>query len=941
MRKSFFWILFVMICSSADAQQRADTAGRGGIGGQVKDSVLDFMLISATVAVYRASDSSLMQFTVPNAFGAFSVDRLPLHMPLKLVITHVGYRPLVHYFSLSSASRLHLGTLYLHSRTDDPPSAEEIIVTAIAPMRMKGDTLEFNPDAFRLDSNATAEDLMRRLPGFTIWGDGEVTFNGKKLQAILVDGKPFFGSSMTVATKNLPKEIISKVQVYQQSNEQNPYDSVLFANIKLKEDKKAGYFGKLSAGAGTGGRYSADGMVSKYDKKMQLSLIGASNNVNKIAGNVDELIKASAFKGEGANIDYQPDLTIPGLNRTGVAGLKWQYNFLPDVTYFRKHRMDADYFMQQNRTDLLQNGFISTALGPDSFQTQTSRSNRQITKAQQLFNSRYEKVMSSYSFQAALNISLRQEQVKEQDSSTFYKTGVGIFGASQLLSDEKRTGKKGRLQLRYQRFKEGDDKKRASGNVVLEYVLDRLEDERQAQRKIISSSFINPAATTGFDRQYDNRQSGNSHTIRVEYPGLKRLIFGRQVGLAGIGISLVNTINIRDVEYNDQILDREPGGGSYKRNAYLTNNRHEHVVDQMPALSFFKNFSSNLTHRYAKYLNLSLNIKSWHHALTSSSLQNIQNIKYKYQFFMPDAQADYSSHQYGSHESKYSLSFRTDVNYPMVQQMAPLIDSSDYWSVLLGNRVLQPERERKLSLRYNFITRKSKNPFAIDMGIQLSKKLNAFSDSTLFDPDGRRYIYAVNVNGNRGALIDLSLKKSLEQRTNTLEIQLQDKLSLRRTPQFVNSVRNVSGTTSNDVSLNLDGSMRDRLFVRLQQGQSVYFSAQRGFGATKFVSNNLYSRLVVRAALPRRLLWSTDLTYHRTSFNHEAPIKMTILNAGLSYRFLKGEKGEAKFYALDLLRQNKNIINRSVGNTQLFSVTNTLQQYFMLTLSYYPRKFGK
>ncbi len=168
----------------------------------------------------------------------------------------------------TSAASQDLGSINMYIMSDkDSGALDEVIVTAIAPMRMNGDTLEFNADAFRLDSNATTEDLMRRLPGFTVWGDGDITYNGKKISSILVNGKPFLGGDFSVITQNLPKNSVDKVQLYQQKNESNPLDSTMNANIKLKKEVDVGFFGKLSGGLGTNKRYAADGMLGYFNKK--------------------------------------------------------------------------------------------------------------------------------------------------------------------------------------------------------------------------------------------------------------------------------------------------------------------------------------------------------------------------------------------------------------------------------------------------------------------------------------------------------------------------------------------------------------------------------------------------------------------------------------------------------------------------------------------------
>lgn len=932
-------LFFSQIVSS---QQTADTLQSGTAKGSVKDSLYNFMLISATVAAYKVKDSSIVQFTLTNEFGEFTLHRLPLNIPLKLIITYVGYKPLVKSFMLSSSSpKMEFDTAFIHSVAESQATNEEVIVTSIAPMRMKGDTLEFNADAFRLDSNANAEDLMRRLPGFTIWGDGEITFNGKKLQAIFVNGKPFFGSNITVATQNLPKEIINKIQVYQQKNETNPYDSTLYANIRLKGGKNTGYFGKVATGAGTNGRFSADAMMSKFNKKMQFSIVGAANNVNKIARNMEELIKSSSFKGEGANIEYQPDFSISGLNQPVAVGVHWSYDFLPDVVYFRKHRISADYFLNRNNILLTTTGFIKTAFDKDSTQTQNSNTNTQSLQTDQVFNVNYEKSMADHSFLVDAMGSISQNKWEGQDSLMVESTGIGIIGKSYTNSISAITDKQAKAAFRYQRFKEGDAKKRVPKNFTIEYVVNAKSHSGESDRNVINQSTVSMPSTLKFDRSYNKKQEDISNTIRMIYPGLRQLLFGNRIGLGGIMMDLSNVLTFNSINNRENVLDWDSLSHSFKFNNSLTNTRNEQSVNFQPSVGFTKPLTRGLTHRYNKYFGININFKAQYFNNRSNALQTKQNFKYNYWFFIPDANIEFNNHQYGSHESNYSLSYTTVIDFPGVSHIAPLIDSSNFWYFPMGNPNILPAQSRELLLQYSFVTRKPKNPLNINIMVRYLQKKNAFSDSIIYDTEGRRLVHPINMQGNKTIKSEFTFKKSLERNKHTFQLQLQDKFSYYHIPQYINTLFNISGTTVNEVSLHLDYSYRDRMAIKLQQGQSTYISAQRGLNNRSFKSDNLFTRLTGVLQFPSNFLWSSSLTYTQNNFGNQNPVNITIWNASLTYRFMKGKNGEIKFSALDILKQNRNIINTTEGNMQVFNSSNVLQQYFMLSVAYYPRKFGK
>jgi hypothetical protein len=156
-----------------------------------------------------------------------------------------------------------------------------VVVTYTAPIRMNGDTLEINPGAFKMKGDAVVEELLNQVSGITIWSDGSITVNGKKVENLFVDGKPFMGSTdARVATQNLPKSAIDKIQLYQEYDRskigevQQPQDSLLTMNIKLKESNKKGYFGKLGVGYGTRERFESDFSFQTYNKQTNVGIGG-------------------------------------------------------------------------------------------------------------------------------------------------------------------------------------------------------------------------------------------------------------------------------------------------------------------------------------------------------------------------------------------------------------------------------------------------------------------------------------------------------------------------------------------------------------------------------------------------------------------------------------------------------------------------------------------
>lgn len=275
--------IFIIVGIPAFSQAK-DSVYVGTVKGITRDSVNNYVLQSATVSLYRLKDSSLLGYQLSKNSGEFKFEKMPVGMPLQVVVSFSGYKNFKKEFTIPRDKK-EVDLKDLNVATKD--MLEEVVVEYIPPMRVKGDTVEFNADAFKLGKNDVAEDLFRKLPGVTVWGDGAIFVDGKEVNNLLVDGKPFLGGDSKVAIQNLPKDAIDKVQVYQQIlDEQNPLDSTTEINIRMKADKKSGKFGKIGIGYGSRDRFDAGGGMNFYSPGQQLTLVGAANNVNKGADNV-------------------------------------------------------------------------------------------------------------------------------------------------------------------------------------------------------------------------------------------------------------------------------------------------------------------------------------------------------------------------------------------------------------------------------------------------------------------------------------------------------------------------------------------------------------------------------------------------------------------------------------------------------------------------------
>ncbi|HXB96260.1 MAG TPA: carboxypeptidase-like regulatory domain-containing protein, partial [Puia sp.] len=258
---------------------------RGSVKGVLIDSSGGQQpMANATVSITPlAGDSTDAEYTVSDKKGAFSIRGIRRGQ-YRLLITYEGYQPIDKRFSISdSGAVVDFSNLYMQ-RADKMLTA---VVIQRPPMAVKHDSLEYNAGSFAVKPNAVAEDLLKKLPGVTVDNSGNVVAQGETVQRILVDGKRFFSDDPKLATRNLPPDIIDKIQVFDDLSDQSKFtgfddgNRVKTINIVTKKNSRKGYFGKTVLGDGTNEDYDLSLNMHRFDGNQQFSLLGQGNDINK------------------------------------------------------------------------------------------------------------------------------------------------------------------------------------------------------------------------------------------------------------------------------------------------------------------------------------------------------------------------------------------------------------------------------------------------------------------------------------------------------------------------------------------------------------------------------------------------------------------------------------------------------------------------------------
>jgi hypothetical protein len=241
-------------------------------------------LVNATVSITPlGGDSTQSEFTVTEKGGLFQFRGVRVGQ-YKLLITYEGYNHIERQVRITDSTPVvDLATLYMNR--SDKMLAEVIIQRP--PMGIKKDTVEYSAGMFATKPNAVAEDLLKKLPGVTVDNSGTVTAHGETVQRILVDGKRFFSDDPKLATRNLPPDIIDKIQVFDDLSDQSKFtgfddgNRVKTINIVTKKNSRKGYFGKVIGAGGTNEDYDESINMHRFDGNQQVSLLGQGNDINK------------------------------------------------------------------------------------------------------------------------------------------------------------------------------------------------------------------------------------------------------------------------------------------------------------------------------------------------------------------------------------------------------------------------------------------------------------------------------------------------------------------------------------------------------------------------------------------------------------------------------------------------------------------------------------
>ncbi|NTS40972.1 TonB-dependent receptor [Flavisolibacter sp. BT320] len=907
----------------------------GRLTGSVRDAETNTPLELATVSI-AGPDSSMLAYKLSDANGIFTFDKLPLKKKLLVSVTYTGY--LGHYSTilLESGKTDTLKVLLALNLKD----TNAIVITTSVPVRMNGDTLEINPAAFKLNPDAVVEELLNQVPGVTIWSDGSITVNGRKVQNLLVDGKPFMGSTDTrVATQNLPKAAIDKIQLYQEYDRSNiglqsqPQDSLLTMNIKLKESSKKGYFGKAGAGYGTTRRFESDLSFQLYNKRSSVGVGGGINNINKNIGNLQEMFQNTTYRNFNPNLYSVGRFGTNGINQNHSLGGVVTHNFIESANSRQNNRLTVNYNL--SGTD--------ASLQELSLQNRTTLENPQFIREEGVQDNRTNRrdlgvnYVKTNSYNDNLNVNGNINNSNDRGQSTrlteVRDTANVLQSTNRMTSQQRRTSQNTSMDLRFAKSDQDDPLKSFSINVNARQGNSRSERDTRS----IFESFTDVSKNASFNRRYDTQNDFVNLSANLDYSGFKRLLLGRY-NLFGIALNFTQGLNYNRNTTLSQVSDYDSTAKLYKANDNLSNRNKREVLEYVPSLSLSKGFFK-WTEAYHRSFNFQGRVMTELKSEKNESSFAKRNLDRSFQFFRYTGNVNYQYNKRDKYHYYASVNYAKNYEYPSIDQLYTIVDDINAYDIRIGNPQLRNRIQHNLNFNANFNSQNPKSLYSINssFGGNYNRSLNPVTDSVINDPSGKRISYFTNADKSNNLGLNYHFNISRRFNKNNLQLMYNGQFNTGRTPNYVDGLYNTSDTRNLANQFTLQLSIGSLLIVDVGQSFQYFKSRQSAAALTSFSNRSNTTKLGFVLNFPKNVTISSTLD----NVNNSNLDKPTVLwNSFVTYRFMK-QQGELKFAAMDMLKQYQNINNSVNAYGTTTRITNGLQQFFLLTFSYYPRQFGK
>ena len=915
--------LFFSLFSIAAAAQNSFT-----IKGQVKSKVGLLSLDAATVYITSVKDSSVIDYSITDRNGSFSITVRKQVQPFLLKISSLGYKTYEKEYP-NLTSNLVAGEIQLEDAVNTLGEIE--IKSEAPPVRIKNDTLEFNASSFKVNPDANVEALLKQLPGVEVGKDGKIKVNGKEVNEILVNGKSFFGKDGAVAIKNLPAEIINKIQVSDTKTKEEKLSGQSAStenksiNITIQEDKNKGLFGKFTGGYGSDKRYEASGLVNYFKDKQKISFLGASNNINAVGFSMDEVFDAM---GGGRNRSFNSnsngsfaidDMTFgggTGITQSSMVGL----NFADE--WFKKLEQNGSYFYTNSSNENKNRSRTENLLPADP---ESGESNSFITESSGFSETKNDghnlNLDLEYKIDPMTTLSYTPKFTKNTTDATdfserFSTNELGLINQSTSQTETQRTSQNFQNDVYVARkFKK---KGRSLG-----LVFNNSSNENNAKKINKSETYFlqDPELEDDIRDQKENSAiKDNSYYARIGWlePITDSVSFNVRMGY-----------HWKNYSNHKTTFDYSTTSQEYSSsNDLLSYDLSTRTRVFNPVMGF------NIR---KKKISLGVYAGTQVVDFETSSLYLGEESNVNKKYIYPTANG-WMNYKLSKSKSIYSY-YNFNVTLPTALQILPVIDLSNPLAQVSGNPDLNPRKDHNIYVSFSDYDYNAKSGYNFYGGATFIE--SEIVTSRVFDPtDLISRITYQNIDDMVSSYMGINYNKNIKREENTFRIGLNMNGNFSISKGLTNNEQYRSQGFSVEPSVNFGWDYGEILTV---EPSYSYNWNQTKFSNYTIDQSSYFThnfKLQTTSKWPKKVIFGNDFAYtYNSNISDGFKKDFFLLNTSLGYHFM-AEKLLFKVKVYDLLNQNQSAV-RTVTPTAIQDIENTvLKRYVMFSLTYQIEKFG-
>ena len=719
MKKIVSFIFFIAITMTVQAQHTlSGTLLSKTDGAPVEMATIRLFSYHQTA---QGTDSTLVQGAQTTYDGIFILSNIR-QGEYKLIISSVGFAEITKTIQMPNHD-LDLPTIRLEEQVQH--LAEVSVQGRAAEMTVKGDTIEYNTAAYQVSETATVEELLKKMNGVEVDKEGNVTINGEEIKGVRIDGKKFFGDDVQTATKNIPADMIEKIQVIDEKSEMAKLtgfeddETERIINLSLKKDRKKGVFGNYSGAVGADmvtddgkwfdydshflendARYNANIFTNLLLGESQTTIVGGANNTNEIRsrrgrgwfGGQNAGITASENLGVNTNIDLTGQLEKKDdkteLLLGGDATINHSTNHTNTQSQKESYSEEATY-IDQDSTQKMTNAWDAQMRLEMEYKIDSM--NKIILRPQISYSNSRSEQNNDYTYE--------RDSVLINDGYQNQKSLQEEISASMRATYNHKFAKPGRaLTMR--------------ANVTFKNT--EKNDTTFAWDRMTNSALVDQHTLSGSDAL--------SYSLRTSFV---EPIYGKNHFIETVlSLSGSNRNSVKD-QYS--MMD-----GAYQYDSVYSNALSNNMYTEQLELNYrWVSEKIDLT-AGARVLATQTYSKTYYGGiLARDTLYNrwnwSPNVRFRYKF----GQKEFAR-----------IVYRGRVNQPTIQQMEPVRNNSDAMNETVGNLGLNPAFSHNIFAMYSKFNPEKFSSMMVGMNANLTQ--DALTNNTIYDKTGKRYLQTVN-----------------------------------------------------------------------------------------------------------------------------------------------------------------------------------------------------